>query len=652
MNRLLIAITVITALCVNMHAIAQEGVSDRAAKVYVYKTIGEKKLKMHVDFPPGWKKTDTRPVIVFFHGGSWKGGSVRAFSRQAEYFASRGLVCARADYRIKNKDGVTPDKCVEDARSAVRWVRANAAQLGIDSQKLITAGGSAGGHLAACAIIPESVEAEDDDQSISTIPQAMVLFNPVLSFMHGGLSSRVNGDEEIAEKISPLLYVKADTPPSIVMFGTSDRLKAFGDLWWAKAKEMGFRADKFTAEGGKHGFFNRSPWLERTMIAADEFLASLGYLEGEPTIEVPTGEKLKALHSEQDKKAKERGKQAETPLPVAKDLSSHGVTQADLDGLDAIMLDVLKKGTITGCSYLVAHKGEVVYRKAHGEFTTDERVPLASVSKPFAASVIMALAEQGKLGLEDPVEKYLPEFKGIRVKGSETPARPMTIRHVLSHMAGFWGNKGISREKIGLIRDFSQTLEESVKGAARYELIHEPGTKWTYSGIGYCVAGRVAEAALGDQSFEKVSQDALFRPMGMHETTFAPTPERPFILVGGALRSTLDDMAVFGQMHLNDGEYNGKQYLSQASVTDQRRLQIPEERFRAPGLGWHRGFPDEDGLADLVFISGASGPHFQVDRRRQTVTVFLVRTSLQKVVPLFTDLNQHVEQIFSVANDR
>jgi CubicO group peptidase (beta-lactamase class C family) len=111
-------------------------------------------------------------------------------------------------------------------------------------------------------------------------------------------------------------------------------------------------------------------------------------------------------------------------------------------------------------------------------------------------------------------------------------------------------------------------------------------------------------------------------------------------------------MAVFGQMHLNDGEYNGKQYLSQASVTDQRRLQIPEERFRAPGLGWHRGFPDEDGLADLVFISGASGPHFQVDRRRQTVTVFLVRTSLQKVVPLFTDLNQHVEQIFSVANDR
>ena len=343
---------------------------------------------------------------------------------------------------------------------------------------------------------------------------------------------------------------------------------------------------------------------------------------------------------------------AEVNLPVTTELSAHGITEADLSGLDKIMTDFINKGAIKGCSFLVAHKGEVVYRRAHGKFTTDERVPLASVSKPFAASVIMALAEQGKLDLEDPVEKYLPEFKGIRVKGSETPARPMTIRHVLSHMAGFWGNKGITREKTALIRDFSQTLEESVLGAAQYELISEPGTKWTYSGIGYCVAGRVAEAALGDQSFEKVSQDALFRPLGMTSTSFNPTESRPFILVGGSLRSTLDDMAVFGQMHLNDGVYNGKQVLSKASVTEQRKLQIPKERFRAPGLGWHRGFPDENGLADLVFISGASGPRFQVDRRRQTVTVFLVRTSLQKVVPLFTDLNLCVEQMFSVANDR
>ncbi|MCP4199189.1 MAG: hypothetical protein GY762_18750 [Proteobacteria bacterium] len=149
-------------------------------------------------------------------------------------------------------------------------------------------------------MIPESVEAADADLSISTIPQAMVLFNPVLSFMYGGLLNRINGDEEIGAKISPILHVKPDTAPSIVMFGTNDRLKAFGDLWWAKAEEIGFRADKYIAKGGGHGFFNKSPWLERTMIAADKFLASLGYLEGEPTIVVPTGERLKALQAEQD----------------------------------------------------------------------------------------------------------------------------------------------------------------------------------------------------------------------------------------------------------------------------------------------------------------------------------------------------------------
>lgn len=312
MTRLIISIMFIMAVCISMQALAQEGESDSKTGVYVYKTIGDKKLKMHVDFPAGWQKTDTRPVIIFFHGGSWNGGSVRAFATQAKYFASRGLVCTRVEYRLKSKDGVTPDKCVEDARSSVRWVRAQAAKLGIDPQKLITAGGSAGGHLAACAIIPESVETDGADLSISTIPQAMILFNPVLSFMHGGLASRVNGDQAIAAKISPLSHVKPDTAPSIVMFGTNDRLKAFGDLWWSKASELGFRADQYTAEGAKHGFFNQSPWLERTIIAADEFLASLGYLQGKPTMKVPTGEKLKALKAEQERKtaASKRGQKS------------------------------------------------------------------------------------------------------------------------------------------------------------------------------------------------------------------------------------------------------------------------------------------------------------------------------------------------------
>jgi acetyl esterase/lipase len=254
-----------------------------------YKTVGEKKLQIHIHYPPGWKPGDTRGAIVFFFGGGWNSGTVGQFQTQAEYFASRGLVAARADYRVKSRDGVTPDKCVEDARSAVRWMRRNATRLGIDPKRLIASGGSAGGHLAACTMIAKSVEADSDDLSISTIPQAMVLFNPVLSFENEQMIRRLGDNKQLARRISPTAHVDKNTPPALILFGTEDRLKVFGDDYWKKAEALGVRADKYIAEGQGHGFFNRSPWRERTLIAADEFLASLGFLKGEPTITVPEG---------------------------------------------------------------------------------------------------------------------------------------------------------------------------------------------------------------------------------------------------------------------------------------------------------------------------------------------------------------------------
>lgn len=256
-------------------------------KTMTYKTVGDKELKIYVHYPPDWKASDSRPAIIFFFGGGWTSGTVGQFEPQAEYFASRGLVAARADYRVKSRDGVTPDKCVEDARSAVRWMRRNAKELGIDPQKLIASGGSAGGHLAACMMIRDSVEAPGDDLSISTVPQAMVLFNPVLNFDHELIIDRVNGDRQLARKISPTLHLDKNSPPALILFGTADKLKAFGDEYWAKAETLGVRADKYLAEGQGHGFFNNSPWTERTLIAADKFLASLGFLKGEPTIKVP-----------------------------------------------------------------------------------------------------------------------------------------------------------------------------------------------------------------------------------------------------------------------------------------------------------------------------------------------------------------------------
>ncbi len=292
---------VVMAVCaVLMAVVAPAGgaVSERSGvtdvKEITYKTVGERELKLYINYPADWKPSDTRPAIIFFFGGAWTSGSVEQFEFQADYLARRGLVAARADYRIKNKDGVTPDKCVEDARSAVRWMRKNAKLLGIDPKKLIVSGGSSGGHLAACTMIEKSCEAAGDDLLISTIPQAMVLFNPVLNFELGEIMQRVGVGKEIADKISPTKYLTKKSPPALILFGTDDGLKAHGDEYWSKAAELGVRAEKYLAEGQGHGFFNRSPWREQTLIAAYKFLASLGYLKGEPTVKVPEGQAAEA----------------------------------------------------------------------------------------------------------------------------------------------------------------------------------------------------------------------------------------------------------------------------------------------------------------------------------------------------------------------
>ncbi len=277
----------ISAVIMVMNGTVFAAQSPAEVETMTYKTVGERQLQIHIHYPPGWKASDARPAIIFFFGGGWNSGTVAQFQPQAEYFAGRGLVAARADYRVRSRDGVTPDKCVEDARSAVRWMRANCKRLGIDPEKLIASGGSAGGHLAACMMIENSVETGGDNLSISTIPQAMVLFNPVLSFDNERMLERINGDKVLASKISPTLHLDQGTPPALILFGTEDKLKVFGDEYWKKAEALGVRADKYLAEGQGHGFFNRSPWREQTIIAADKFLASLGFLKGEPSIKVP-----------------------------------------------------------------------------------------------------------------------------------------------------------------------------------------------------------------------------------------------------------------------------------------------------------------------------------------------------------------------------
>ena len=257
---------------------------------FVYKETPQADLRVILHLPFNWQPGDKRPGIVFFFGGGWRGGARSAtmeqFTRQATYLASRGMVTARADLRVRTRHGVMPDKCVEDAKSAVRWLRMNAAILGIDGDRVVTFGASSGGHMALCTGTVPGLDAPGEDLDVSSVPNAMVLFNPVLR-THD-IKGYVEGfGQEMARRISPALYLSQNTPPMLMTFGTEDKWFALAPEFLERTVEVGCRAELYLVEGQDHGFHNVSPWTERTLYRADEFLASLGYVQGPPTFDLP-----------------------------------------------------------------------------------------------------------------------------------------------------------------------------------------------------------------------------------------------------------------------------------------------------------------------------------------------------------------------------
>ncbi len=254
-----------------------------------YKRVGNRELQLHIEKPGDWKSTDKRPAIVFFFGGGWVGGSATQFEKQSAYLATRGMVGIRVQYRtIPKGDKGPPVICCADAKSAMRYVRRHAEELGIDPERIAAAGGSAGGHLAAFTGMVPGLDDASDDLSVSCLPNALVLFNPVFNNGPGEWGHARVADQY--KQFSPAHNISRQAPPTAVFLGDEDKLISVGVLekFQSDMQAVGVRCDAHVYPGAVHGFFNHEPYFSETLIQTDRFLTSLGWLQGEPTISVPS----------------------------------------------------------------------------------------------------------------------------------------------------------------------------------------------------------------------------------------------------------------------------------------------------------------------------------------------------------------------------
>jgi acetyl esterase len=250
------------------------------ARAEIYRTIDSSTLKLWIfgESDPGVRK----PAIVFFFGGGWTTGSPAQFEDQARHFAKRGMIAIVADYRVKSRHGVPVVECVKDAKAAIAWVRENAQPLGIDPNKIAAAGGSAGGHLAACT---GTVSGFGSDER----PNAMILFNPAcaLAPIEGWQPSTGRARELRTERfgvaselISPAHHVGPHTPPTLILHGKADTTVPYASVvaFEGVMKKAGRPCKLVGYDGAGHGFFNKGEGYSETLAEADAFLVDLGWI--------------------------------------------------------------------------------------------------------------------------------------------------------------------------------------------------------------------------------------------------------------------------------------------------------------------------------------------------------------------------------------
>lgn len=300
------------------------------------------------------------------------------------------------------------------------------------------------------------------------------------------------------------------------------------------------------------------------------------------------------------------------PAPVSASTSPHPFA--------SVFQPLVDNHVMAGAVFLIANKDQVLDEETVGYADIEANKPMsthnefwiASMTKPLTAVALMMLVDEGKVSIDDPVEKYLPEFKGQMVQGPSggppvAASHPILIREILSHTSGM----------PNLPDDFATPLAERVKGYGHTPLASQPGTKFVYVNAGINTVGRIVEVVSG-KPYEQFLQERILTPLGMTDTTFwpsekqlarlasayqatpdgkgllkAPRPLTPlpgeprlFAFPAGGLFSTAEDMLKFCRMMLQGGTYKGKRYISPQSIASMTRAYTTPATGGSYGLGW------------------------------------------------------------------
>lgn len=281
--------------CAPSEATDPQPLHINGATSFVYKTVGDTELRLHVFRSAGHTPEDRSPAVVFFYGGGFLFGDIRRYQTQATHLALRGLVTVLVDYRVRCRHGSTIMDSVTDGKSAMRWVRRRADDLGIDPNRIAVVGSSAGGLMAAATALVPGFD-DPNDAAIDARPNALILYNPALDMASPTAIENLNARwgsavADRARDFSPMEHLDRSLPPTIIFQGTADIVAPSAQEFCRRARTLEAQCDVVMYPGAPHGFTevwlglqdpatysNTEFWASDTSRRTDDFLTALGWL--------------------------------------------------------------------------------------------------------------------------------------------------------------------------------------------------------------------------------------------------------------------------------------------------------------------------------------------------------------------------------------